>query len=216
MRRCSCRGEREGGEWTLTESRFLSGEQVEGLRACARERVVSCGWSKRSAVHEWITIELALNTGLRVSEIAGLACGDVWRGDDGGSLLVRRGKGGRTRLVKFSAQLSGALAEFLAWKEAREDPTDADAPLILSLNTGRAVTTRALQKMFARVAGRARVLGHRFHDLRHTYASHLYRASANNLRLVQKQLGHASVRTTEIYADVLDGEAEKAVNALYA
>ena len=58
-------------------------------------------------------------------------------------------------------------------------------------------------------------MGHRFHDLRHTYASYLYHASGNNLRMVQKQLGHQSIRTTEVYADVLDGETEKAVNALY-
>jgi site-specific recombinase XerD len=140
----------------------------------------------------------------------------VWLRADGGSLLVRRGKGGRTRLVKFGAQLSVALKEFVAWKETRDEPRDAVAPLILSANTGRAVTTRALQKMFARVAGTASIQGHRFHDLRHTYASHLYRASGNNLRLVQKQLGHASVKTTEIYAHVLDDDAEKAVSALYA
>ncbi len=64
-------------------------------------------------------------------------------------------------------------------------------------------------------AGGQAFAGHRFHDLPHTYASYLYRASGNNLRMVQTQLGHQSIRTTEIHADVLDGETEKAVNPLY-
>ena len=69
--------------------------------------------------------------------------------------------------------------------------------------------------MFARVCGAAGVVGHRFHDTRHTFAAELYRASGHNLRMVQTQLGRASVRTTEVYAHVLDGETERAVNALY-
>jgi len=42
----------------------------------------------------------------------------------------------------------------------------------------------------------------------------LYRASRFNLRLVQKQLGHASIRTTQVYADVLSSDALEAVNGL--
>jgi site-specific recombinase XerD len=42
----------------------------------------------------------------------------------------------------------------------------------------------------------------------------LYRASNYNLRLVQKQLGHRSIQTTQIYADVLDEDAVAAVENL--
>ena len=208
-------GRETTGGWTLTEGRFLNNREVEALRACAHQRMEASGWRKRSKVLEWITVEVALNTGLRVSEIAQLCCGDIWMREGGGSLLVRKGKGGRRRLVRFGAELSRSLLEYMAWKEARREQTDETAPLILSSHTGGAVTVRALQMMFARVTKQAGVVGHRFHDLRHTYASYLYHASGNNLRMVQKQLVHQSIRTTEIYADVLDGETEKAVNALY-
>ena len=203
------------GGWALTERRFLNDEEVQALRRIAHELLELSGWKKRSVVYQWIAIEIALHTGLRVGEIAALRCGDLWFGREGGSLLVRNGKGGRRRSVKFGAVLSMELSEFLSWKQIHGQSTDEEEALILSENTGGHITTRGLQKMFCRVARLAGVLGHRFHDLRHTYASRLYRASGNNLRLVQKQLGHASVRTTEIYADVLDGEAEKAINALY-
>ena len=52
------------------------------------------------------------------------------------------------------------------------------------------------------------------HSCRHTYASLLYRASDFNLRLVQKQLGHRSIQTTQIYADVLNEDAVIAVERL--
>ncbi|GAH75377.1 unnamed protein product, partial [marine sediment metagenome] len=49
------------------------------------------------------------------------------------------------------------------------------------------------------------------HCLRHTYATRLYKASGYNLRLVQKQLGHSSVSTTQVYADVMDSDVDQAV-----
>ena len=52
------------------------------------------------------------------------------------------------------------------------------------------------------------------HCLRHTYATRLHKASGYNLRLVQKQLGHSSVSTTQVYADVLSEDVEKALASL--
>ena len=49
------------------------------------------------------------------------------------------------------------------------------------------------------------------HSLRHTYAVRLYKASGYNLRLVQKHLGHSSVTTTQVYADVLDADVDQAL-----
>lgn len=175
------------------------------------------GWPvrRRIPVTRWIVTEIALLSGLRVSEIASLRCGDVQWGEGGGSILVHRGKGGKTRLVKVGRPLADSLRRYLHWKEKRGESVEAQSPLLLSPHTGRSLTSRALQKMFARVMAGTGIQGHCFHHLRHTFATHLYRASGNNLRLVQRQLGHASVRTTEIYAHVLDEETERAVNRLY-
>ncbi|MCP4263674.1 MAG: tyrosine-type recombinase/integrase, partial [Planctomycetes bacterium] len=53
------------------------------------------------------------------------------------------------------------------------------------------------------------------HCLRHTYACQLYKASGYNLRLVQKQLGHSSIHTTEMYADVMEPDIQDALRELY-
>ena len=201
--------------WVVTENRFLRDEEVQALRSAALARVEKTGWGSRSAILEWMVLELALFTGLRVSELAALRCGDLALGDAGGSLVVWNGKGGKSRVVRYGAALAGELVRYLDWKSSANEPSDAAAPLLLSSQSRGHLSTRALQKMFARVAKRTGVEGHRFHDLRHTHASHLYRASDHNLRLVQKQLGHASIRTTQVYADVFDEDLDEAVNKLY-
>jgi len=77
------------------------------------------------------------------------------------------------------------------------------------------ISRRTVQRVFERIAKKAGITGHSFHHLRHTYASHLYRASNYNLRLVQKQLGHSSIKTTQVYADVFDEDLNQALAKLY-
>jgi len=57
---------------------------------------------------------------------------------------------------------------------------------------------------------RAGVVGFRFHDLRHDIASRLLRETGN-LKLVQRALNHADIKTTVRYAHVLDDEVADAM-----
>jgi integrase len=53
------------------------------------------------------------------------------------------------------------------------------------------------------------------HTCRHTYATHLYRVvSGHDLEVIQKQLGHASIKTTTIYAKVTKEDKARAADAL--
>jgi integrase len=54
---------------------------------------------------------------------------------------------------------------------------------------------------------------HRLHDARHTNATMLYEAS-QDLRLVQKQLGHSRPSITAVYVDVCDEKAREGVTAM--
>ena len=60
---------------------------------------------------------------------------------------------------------------------------------------------------------RAGVTGFRFHDFRHDFGTKLLRTSGN-LKLVQKALNHANLKTTSRYAHVLDGEVAAAMERL--
>jgi len=57
------------------------------------------------------------------------------------------------------------------------------------------------------------VTGFRFHDFRHDFGTKLLRATGN-LKLVQKALNHANLKTTSRYAHVLDGEVAAAMERL--
>ena len=57
---------------------------------------------------------------------------------------------------------------------------------------------------------RAGVVGFRFHDFRHDFATKLLR-DTGNLKLVQRALNHADIKTTTRYAHVLDTEVAEAL-----
>jgi integrase len=60
------------------------------------------------------------------------------------------------------------------------------------------------------VRKRAGVTGFRFHDFRHNLGTKLLRKTGN-LKLAQRALNHASIRSTVRYAHVLDGEVADAL-----
>ena len=197
--------------------RYLSSWEVRKLLSAAAGRVPGTQGARNGcAVRDHFVMHAALATGLRVSELAHLRCGDVFLGHGTSRLVVRRGKGGKSRTVAFNGAFANHVLEYLAWKQETGEPVDDGAPLLLSSVTGRAMTTRALQKAFKRCAARAGLSPrYSIHCLRHTYACHLYKASGWNLRLVQKQLGHSSIATTQVYADVMAPDLRRALERLY-
>ncbi len=204
-------------DWILTPDKFLSLVAAKKLLETARERAqVAKSLGRKVPVRGYFIVDLGLSTGLRVMEMAQLKCGDVFTTERNPSLIVRRGKCGKMRLVKLSDSFKYHYDEYILWKQAVGESTEPDEPLLLSSNTGGHMTTRAIQKAFKRTAAKAGLTAHySIHCLRHTYAYQLYRASGYNLRLVQKQLGHSSIRTTEIYADVMEPDMQDTLRKLY-
>ena len=204
-------------DWIIDPSKFLSLQEVKKLLETARrlsEKALL--FDHITPVRDYFIIHLALATGLRVMEIAQLKCGDIYLDGDTSSLIVRKGKCGKRRLVRFNRDFKEHYEEYIRWKQAREEPFGTTDPLLRSIRTGGHMTTRALEKAFKREAAKAGLPEHySIHCLRHTYACQLYKASGYNLRLVQKQLGHSSSRTTEVYADVMNPDLTKSLEKLY-
>ena len=206
-----------GSNWILDPDKFLSKQEAMRLLETARKRAGhALAKRQKVAVRDYFIIDLALSTGLRVMEIARLDCGDVFLKDDISSLVVRKGKGGKKRQVLFNESFTRHCKGYLCWKHDIGESIEPNEPLILSSNTGKHMTERAIQKTFKRCARKAGLaLRHSIHCLRHTYACQLYRASNYNLRLVQKQLGHARLSTTQVYADVMQPDLHNALRRLY-
>ena len=203
--------------WEIDPKKFLSRKDVEKLLAVAKNRTESaCGKRKETAVRDYFILHLGLATGLRVMEIAALNCDDLSTEGILPSLLVKKGKGSKRRRVFFNDSFKQFCNEYLVWKQSIGESVESGQPLLLSVRTGGHLTTRAIQKAFKRCARKADLpLHYSIHCMRHTYACFLLKASNWNLRLVQKQLGHAKITTTQVYADVMLPEIKKALDRLY-
>ncbi len=120
------------------------------------------------------------------------------------------GKGNKLRIVYFSEVFKKECLFYLRWK--REKST---GPYLFANQKGKQLTKRALQKSFKKCLELAGLENHySIHCLRHTYGSHFYKASGHNFRLVQEQLGHSSIRTTQVYASLMDEEIKEALEEL--
>jgi len=199
----------------ITQEDFLTPTQMLALKSYCRDRAKEADQAgKKRPVRDWAILHVALDTGLRVSEICDLKVRDIILDRDHASVIVRDGKGGKKRGVRMGSALRQHLLGFIEGKETIGEPVSGRSPLFVSSRKG-ALTRTAVYRIFRKYAD-AVDIPKRFsiHSCRHTYASLLYRASDFNLRLVQKQLGHRSIQTTQIYADVLNEDAILAVENL--
>lgn len=147
------------------------------------------GWRK---ARNRVLIELGWGAGLRVSELAALDVADVDR--DAGEVRVRQGKGGKDRIVPIGPKAVEVLNRWL------EHAGITHGPVFRNARGGR-LTVRALYDV-VRNTGREHGLPELHpHQLRHAFATHLIGAGAD-LRATQEMLGHASLSTTQRYAQV--------------
>lgn len=150
-----------------------------------------------------VMLRLMGEAGLRVGEVVALKLDHV--NLNTGQVIVREGKGAKDRHVYVNPDLLDDLREWVG----RED---RDEGYLFTTSKGTAVGPRYVRKVVKREAEKAgipeldRVSPH---TLRHSYATWLYEETGN-LRLVQENLGHASIKTTQIYTHVADGKRAEA------
>ncbi len=121
-------------------------------------------------------------TGVRVSELCSMNIEDI---DFDEHTIRIRGKGDKIRTVFVD---DDTLADILKLIGNR-----IVGPVFLG-QQGKNISSRAIQHIFKNYAPS----GITPHKIRHSYASELYKRS-KNLRVVQENLGHTSIKTTEIY-----------------
>jgi site-specific recombinase XerD len=198
--------------WALDETKYLNFEKVNKLReSCEKNRNSALKNNQIIPVRNWFMVELGLFTGLRVCEMVNLKITDVRIQEEQSFLMVQAGKGNKPRTVYFSEAFKKECLFYLRWKEKR-----IPGPYLFANREGKQLSKRTLQKSFKKCFEMVGLESHySIHSLRHTYGSHLYKASGHNLRLVQEQLGHSSIRTTQIYASLMDEEVKKSLEELY-
>lgn len=145
-----------------------------------------------------VIVVTMVQVGLRCGDLARILITDLDRRHQG---LHVRAKGGRGEVTHWAPVPDEAWSIIMAWLERTGWRT---GPLVRSYTTGRALTPHTVSKLVARWLRDAGLKhfprdGVSAHALRHTCAEHMLERGAT-LREVQHALGHASIRSTEIYA----------------
>jgi site-specific recombinase XerD len=171
---------------------FLHGDEIAPLLGAAKQS------------RDRLLAELALCSGLRVSELSKLEVPDLDL--DGASCFVRGGKGDKDRVIPLATKLIEPLRVFLAGRKT--------GPVFCSRKGASHLRPRAIQRIIKDMAKRAGVARRVSpHTCRHTAATRMLELGAS-LREVQIILGHSSVRTTEIYTHVSTRRLRAAVDLL--
>ncbi len=155
-------------------------------------------------------LELLYATGARAAEVAVLEIKDV-------NLSVGYvrcfGKGRKERIVPLGRLAAKAIEIYLEKLRPQLAKSFSGSALFLS-RTGRPldrIDLWRIVKKYARRAGLPKKLT--VHTLRHCFASHLLAGGAD-LRSLQEMLGHADIRTTQVYTHV-DHNRLKAIHRKY-
>jgi integrase/recombinase XerC len=139
-------------------------------------------------------LELLYGSGLRVSELCGMGTGDV---DLKARWATVWGKGSKQRRVPISEASAQAVGAWIRSGRAvmalPGSPKDA-----LFLNSRGA---RLGPRDVRRILDKRSPSPTHPHALRHSFATHMLDGGAD-LRVVQELLGHASVKTTQVYTHV--------------
>lgn len=129
-------------------------------------------------------ITFLFGTGLRISEALGLRKEDV--NFERNTIVVRRGKNGKTRTVAASKDAMDAIKDY--WVAAKPGQ-----PVW-------GITPSAVRKRFRLLAKRLGIPRLHAHSLRHAHAVELVRKNVP-INFIQQQLGHSNIGTTSLYLE---------------
>lgn len=169
---------------------YLERDEIEALLA-APDLTTWYGRRDRAILHVFV------QTGLRISELIGLDCGDVELGT--GAHVRCRGKGRKERTTPLREDTVAALR---AWLEEHNGADDQ--PLFVSNRNGRLsrdAVERIVRKYVALASKECPTLRPKKlspHSLRHTAAMELLQRRTGTI-MIALWLGHESIESTRIY-----------------
>lgn len=165
----------------------------------------------RTKERDYCMITLFLNTGMRLSELAGISFSDLDR--ELRSLRVT-GKGNKERIIYLNDACRAALTDYLPVRMAQPVKKVGESALFLSLQ-GQRINISTIQKLVTKYLNAAGLEYKHFstHKLRHTAATLMYQSGQVDVRVLKEILGHEQLNTTQIYTHVSDEGMENAVMA---
>lgn len=174
--------------------------------------------STKTGRRNLVLLALMYDSGARVQEIIDLTYQDVRL--DTPSVVILRGKGNKTRSVPLMKNTTSLLKEYITEQKSRYSPSLNDTPLFL--NQQKQKLTRKGVAYILKKHAESACMNSEFqrnekitcHVLRHSRAAHMLQAGIP-LVYIRDFLGHASVKSTEIYARLNDEIKRKAIEEAY-
>ena len=164
----------------------LDVDQLSGL--------LEAGASSLLEIRDLAMFELFYSSGLRLSELSALDLTDLDLPDS--SLIVRIGKGGKSRILPIGSK---AVAAIENWLQQRAVKIPATESALFVSTRGIRLGQRNIELRLEQWCKKKGIAEHIHpHMLRHSFASHLLESS-QDLRAVQELLGHSNISTTQIY-----------------
>lgn len=192
--------------WLLTDGR-INANPVAGIRAPKAGKPLPKALSVDSAaamldadpedaleIRDLAMFELFYSSGLRLAELAGLDLEGTYSIADGEVTVL--GKRSKARRVPVGGKALEAIAAWLAVRTTLAAPGE---PALFVSQRGSRLSHGMIRARLARWAREKGMAQHVHpHMLRHSFASHVLQSSSD-LRAVQELLGHASIRSTQVY-----------------
>jgi integrase/recombinase XerC len=181
-----------------TLPRPLSIDQINDIL----DAVSTLKTTKWIVIRDKALLSLIYSVGLRISEALNLNESDIVNSS---GFINISGKGGKNRSVPLADSIKSAILEYI------EAKPNHDSPALFINKDNRRLSPSAIQKLIRRVRSLLGLSDRTTpHALRHSCATHLMESSGE-LRSIQELLGHSSISSTQIYADV----AQKYVSDVY-
>jgi site-specific recombinase XerD len=155
------------------------------------------------AARNYAMVQLILQAGLRVGELAALRLSDVTMNARSGSIRVHQGTGLKAREVPLNTIGRRALARYLA-----DRPADGQHTALFLSGRDTAAPVRTIQTVIASLAKRARLkrIPVTATTLRHTFAINYLRDNPGQLAELADWLGHESLDMVTLYERASGGE----------
>ncbi len=164
-------------KYETSQPRVLTQAEYRSLRDACRLDI------RMSAI-----VELLLQTGIRISELANLYTADVKKNE----IVVRSQENNPQRTVPLGKGAASAIQNYLAIRPKVEDQH------LLVTKTGRPLLVRNIRTAIDRYFRQAGIKGAKVNDLRHTFIAHQLEAGADPTYLA-KIVGHKRLSSTEKY-----------------
>jgi len=152
----------------------------------------------------YMMIAVIYGSGLRVSEVTKIMVSDINLYNL--TLVIKNSKGHKDRITLLSGKIIDDLKLIIKKRSAND--------FLFKTISNKKYSVRTVQKIFENALLKANIKKKAScHSLRHSFAVHLLE-NGTDIRIIQKLLGHKSIKTTMIYLQMADIYNAKIISPL--